>query len=140
MRKDVLVTIKATRRDLENDSEAIELVSPGTFYSKNNCYYILYKESELTGLANTSTTLKVEKKVITIIRNGSVNMRQVFELGQSHRSLYQNSLGTVELTVKPWNIEVDLTDFGGSIKLEYELALDGAAVGVNSLGIVVKEV
>ncbi|AQS60410.1 DUF1934 domain-containing protein [Desulforamulus ferrireducens] len=140
MKKAVLITLKATRWDGENDSETVELISPGTFYTKNNCYYILYKESELTGMADTSTTLKVADKTVTLIRNGSVNMRQVFELGQTHRSLYQNSLGMMEMTVTPWNIEVDLTDIGGSIKLEYELALDGTAVGTNSLEIIVKEV
>ena len=139
MGKDVLVTIKATRRDPWNDSEIIELTSPGTFYRKNDCYYILYKETELSGLDDVSTTLKVEGSSVTLIRNGSINMRQVFEQGQTHRSLYQNTLGCMEMAVKPWNIEVDLTDFGGSIKLEYELELDGAALGVNSLEIAVKE-
>ncbi|SHK50768.1 DUF1934 domain-containing protein [Desulforamulus aeronauticus] len=140
MGKEVLVTIKATRRDLGDENEIIELISQGIFYRKKDCYYILYKETELSGLADASTTLKVEGNTVTLIRNGSINMRQVFEQGQTHRSLYQNTLGCMEMVVRPWNVEVDLTDFGGSIKLEYELELDGAAVGVNSLEIAVKEV
>ncbi|SHE97831.1 DUF1934 domain-containing protein [Desulforamulus putei] len=140
MGKDVLVTVKGARRDQDNETEVIELVSPGTYYFKNNTYYIIYKETALTGMENATTTIKAEGNSVTILRNGSVSMRQVFEKGKLHRSVYQTGFSSMEMVVKPWNIEVDLTELGGSIKLEYELELSGAPVGYNSLEIVVKEV
>jgi len=139
MRKNVLVTVKGTRRDRENDAEVIELVSPGTFHHKNNSYYIIYKETAIAGMENATTTIKAEGDIVTIIRNGSINMRQVFERDKMHRSVYQTTFGSMDMMVKPWNIEVDLTDLGGSIKLEYELELDHAHLGTNSLLIMVKE-
>lgn len=140
MSRNVLVTVKAVRKDQAGETDIIELVSPGTYYCKHNNYYVIYKETSLTGMENTTTTLKVAGQTVIIIRNGNVNMRQVFELGKKHHSLYQTSLGSMEMSVKPWNIEAHLTDLGGSIKLEYELELDGAPLGSNSLEIVVKEV
>lgn len=140
MGKDVLVTVKSIRRDQENETDVIELVSPGTYHHKNNSYYIIYKETALTGMENATTTIKSEGNSVTILRNGSVSMRQVFEKGKPHQSIYQTGYGSMEMTVKPWNIEVDLTDLGGSIKLEYELKLDNSPVGFTSLEVVVKTV
>lgn len=140
MAKNVLVTVKSTRISPENEIEFIEAVYPGTLYLKNNSYYILYKETKQTGMENVSTSLKVEGERITIIRSGSVNMRQIFERGIVNRSLYQTNFGCLEMAVKPWYIEAHLTDLGGSIKLEYELELDGSSVGKTSLVIVVTEI
>lgn len=140
MAKNVLVTVKSTRTSPENETEFIEAVYPGTLYLKNNNYYILYKETQQTGMENVTTSLKVEGERITIIRNGSVSMRQIFECGVVNRSLYQSNFGCMDMAVKPWHIEVHLTDIGGSIKLEYELELDGSNVGNTSLDIIIKEV
>lgn len=139
MGKNVTVKVKATRRDLENETEVVELVSPGTLHCKNNSYYILYKETALTGMENVATTIKVEGNLVSVIRSGNVSMRQVFEAGKVHSSVYQTPYGSMQMTVKPWNIEVDLTDQGGSINLEYELEMDDTPVGTNRLEIIVQE-
>ena len=139
MTKNVLIAVKSTRTDLDNETDVIEAIYPGTLHFKNNNYFILYKETERTGMENVSTTLKTEGHKVTIIRNGNVSMRQVFERDMVHQSCYQTPYGNMEMTVKPWYIEVHLTDIGGSIKLEYELELDGAPMGKTSLDIVVTE-
>ncbi|WP_304545805.1 DUF1934 domain-containing protein [Desulforamulus aquiferis] len=134
-----MVKVKSSRTDLDNETEIIELTSPGSFYKRGDSYYIIYKETAVTGMENATTSIKVQGRVITLVRSGSVNNRQVFELGKLHRSCYQTSFGNLDMAVKPWNIEVDLTDLGGSIKLEYELELNHAKVGRNSLDIHIKE-
>ncbi|SHH14655.1 DUF1934 domain-containing protein [Desulforamulus hydrothermalis] len=139
MGQDVLVTVKGTRRDADSPPETIEVVSPGTYYCKNNTYYIIYRETALTGMDDTTTTIKSDGRTVTVIRNGSVSMRQVFEPGQSHRSVYQTGFSSMETVICPWQIEVDLTEHGGSIKLEYELVLAGVPAGTNSLEITVKK-
>ncbi|ABO51686.1 conserved hypothetical protein [Desulforamulus reducens MI-1] len=140
MGMNIMLTIKAIRMDPANDEpEITEMVVPGTYHRKNNCYYIIYKESALTGMENTTTTLKVESKTVTIIRNGNVSMRQIYEAGMERSSIYQTSFSRMDMTVTTRNIEVNLTDIGGSIKLDYELLLDHAPLGRNCLEIIVKK-
>ncbi|WP_003542706.1 DUF1934 domain-containing protein [Desulfotomaculum nigrificans] len=138
MGKDVLVTIKSTKKDSDNDTEVIELVSPGTFHKKGNSYYILYPETVISGTENSTTSVKVAADTVTIVRSGHINMRQVFEKGKLHRSVYQTPFGSMNMTVLPLQIEVDLTDLGGSIKLEYELTLNDNKLGTNTLEIKVR--
>ncbi|GAB6179292.1 DUF1934 family protein [Desulfotomaculum defluvii] len=135
MGTNVQVTVKNTQIGLDNKPEVIEVEYSGTLYRKNNNYYIIYQETQGTGMGKTTTTLKVEHNTITLIRNGTVNMRQVFEKDQIHCSTYQTPQGSMEMTVKTLNKEVILTDLGGSIKLEYELKLDHSLLGKNYLEI-----
>ncbi len=70
MRKDVIIQINGSPKYEDADGEEIELTTAGRFYRKNGSYYIMYKESELTGMEGITTTLKVEDKRITLMRNG----------------------------------------------------------------------
>lgn len=135
MGRNVRITVKNTQRDFDNSPEVIELVYAGTMHQKNNNYYIIYKEPENTGMGNTTTTLKAETNSVTISRSGAVNMRQVFQRDLAHRGFYQTPYGDMEMVVITRNIEVSLTDLGGSIKLEYELKLDHSMLGMNYLEI-----
>lgn len=90
-------------------------------------------------MENATTSIKVLNNTVTLVRSGSINSRQVFETGIKHRSVYQTPYGNFDIAIKPWYIEVDLTDMGGSIKLEYEIELNQAKAGSNSLDIQVKE-
>ncbi|RYD01359.1 hypothetical protein N752_30665 [Desulforamulus aquiferis] len=98
--KNVLVKVKSSRTDLDNETEIIELTSPGSFYKRGDSYYIIYKETAVTGMENATTSIKVQGRVITLVRSGSVNNRQVFELGKLHRSCYQTSFGNLDMAVK----------------------------------------
>nr|WP_315990920.1 DUF1934 domain-containing protein [Desulforamulus aquiferis] len=95
-----MVKVKSSRTDLDNETEIIELTSPGSFYKRGDSYYIIYKETAVTGMENATTSIKVQGRVITLVRSGSVNNRQVFELGKLHRSCYQTSFGNLDMAVK----------------------------------------
>ncbi|WP_082210479.1 DUF1934 domain-containing protein [Desulforamulus hydrothermalis] len=108
--------------------------------AKTTTYYLFYREtSPHRAWMIPPPPFKSDGRTVTVIRNGSVSMRQVFEPGQSHRSVYQTGFSSMETVICPWQIEVDLTEHGGSIKLEYELVLAGVPAGTNSLEITVKK-
>ena len=55
MKKDVIITIRGLQTFEDTGEDNVELVTNGRFYNKGGCYYVSYKESELTGLGNTTT-------------------------------------------------------------------------------------
>ncbi len=74
MRKDVIIQINGCPKYEDGNEESIELTTAGRLYRKNGNYYIIYKESELTGMEGVTTTLKVEDKRITLMRNGLLSL------------------------------------------------------------------
>lgn len=140
MRKTVLVTIRGTRTSELGEQETIELVTKANYYQKKSSFYIVYSESEISGLAGTTTYLKAEPSRVTLKRMGTAELKQVFEEGIHHEANYITPFGSMWVGVLPWKVEVDLTEVGGSINLEYELELCRQKIGYNQLSITVQEV
>ncbi|HHW42586.1 DUF1934 family protein [Desulfofundulus thermobenzoicus] len=140
MRKEVLVTVRGTQTNDLGERETIELVTKANYYQKNSSYYIVYNESEISGMAGTTTSLKAEPSRVTLNRMGTAEVKQVFEEGIHHESNYVTPYGAMWVRVLPWKVEVDLTEVGGSINLEYELEMCREKIGYNELSITVQEV
>ncbi len=140
MKKEVLVTVKGTLMDELGERETIELVTRARLFRRNRDFYIVYNESELSGMAGTTTTLKAEPSRVTLNRMGAQELKQVFEVGIPNRGNYVTPYGSMFCDVFPHKVEVDLTEMGGSINLEYELALDRQLIGSRALSITVREV
>ncbi|MCS5695521.1 DUF1934 domain-containing protein [Desulfofundulus thermocisternus] len=140
LRKEVLVTIRGTQTNDQGERETIEMVTKANYYQKNRSFYIIYNESEISGLAGTTTSLKAEPSRVILNRMGTAEVKQVFEEGIHHETSYVTPYGSMWIRVLPWKVEVDLTEVGGSINLEYELELCWQRIGYNELSITVQEV
>ncbi|HZK18285.1 MAG TPA: DUF1934 domain-containing protein [Clostridia bacterium] len=143
MHKEVLVTVKGTQNYDMGDRETIELVTVGRLFFKNESYYIMYDETEISGMEGTTTLLKAENAKsdkVTLNRAGTSEFRQVFEEGVHDEGNYVTPFGCMSTRVLPWKVKVDLTEVGGNINLEYELELSRQKIGYNELSITVKEV
>ncbi|MBM7853764.1 uncharacterized beta-barrel protein YwiB (DUF1934 family) [Desulfohalotomaculum tongense] len=140
MGKAVRVSIKNTQINQWGERETIEFVTTGSLFAKNNSIYIMYKESAVSGLEGTTTTLKVEPHRVTLNRVGAVRQKQLFKEGTGCRGTYVTPYGSFKTRVQARKLEVNLTETGGSINLDYELELNQQKIGRNKLIITVKEV
>ena len=140
MKKEVLISIKG-EQDFENmDKDSSELVTRGTLYEKGNAIYIVYEESELTGMPDTRTTIRVRSDSINVLRTGKFPSNMLFEEKKQHISLYNTPYGPLTLTVNTDKIESNLTmEKGGDLSVYYSLGLDHNYIGKNQLKINVKE-
>lgn len=139
MGKPVIITVTGTQVNEYGDVDSQEFVTTGTYHSKNGAYFIMYSESELTGMEGTATSLKAEPDRVTLNRMGTSQHKQVFETGLRYRTNYVTPFGTMYMAVTSGKVEVNLTDFGGSINLEYVLEVDNQKVSDNTLALTVRE-
>lgn len=133
MKKDVIITIKGLQSFEDTDSDSVELVTSGRFYEKNGNYYISYKESELTGLGNTTTTVKIEKNKVTVIRFGDLETHMIFEEGKKHISYYDMGFGALTVGISTKSIDKSLSDLGGRMKIDYAMEINNAVTGESAL-------
>ena len=141
MHKEVIIAVTGTQVNEYGETDAQELITKGTYYQKNGAYFIVYTESEITGMAGTTTFVKVEQAQarVTLNRAGISQHKQVFETGLRHQGNYITPCGVMSIVVNTSKVEVDLTDIGGSIKLEYELEVENEKVSDNTLSLAVRE-
>ncbi|NLL69497.1 MAG: DUF1934 domain-containing protein [Epulopiscium sp.] len=137
MKKNVLITVTGIQDGLD-PSEDIEMVIPGYYYQKQNKFYIIYKESELTGMKDTTTTIKVERDKVSILRFGKNNSSMIFERGKKHTSHYHTVHGEFMISMLTKDMKVNLDQEGGQVYVKYALEVDHMAIGSHSFHVSIR--
>ena len=137
--KDVIISIKGMQSCGEDGDDAAEFVTDGQYSYADGCGTLSYMESELTGLEGTRTSLTFDPRRMIIEREGTVNMRMIFEPGQRHTFLYETPYGTATMAVDTRCVRAELNEHGGELEIDYVVNFDNAAVGRNSFSISVRE-
>ena len=136
MKKDVIITIRGLQSFEDADNDSVELVTSGRFYEKGGNYYVSYKESELTGLGDTTTTVKIE---VTVMRFGELQTHMIFEAGQKHISYYDMGFGSLTVGVSTRSIDKKLSESGGHMKIDYAMEINNAVAGESALLMDIRE-
>lgn len=139
MKKDVIISVKGSQISEDSDENVMELITEGKYYKKGDTYFITYKESEVTGMKGTTTTLKVVDNMVTLMRFGSVNSQFVFQRGQKHVSYYDTEYGAFTISVYTNQMEIKVDDNGGEIRVGYELEIDNNKTGENDFHMFIRE-
>ena len=122
MEERFLITIKGTMEQ-RGDSDTVELMTRGNLVHKENAYYIVYKETETTGYAGCTTTVKVaeDARRVSMTRFGKNHSQLIIEKGTRHLCHYETGYGAVSLGVAADAIEHALTEQGGRLQFSYTL-------------------
>ena len=124
MDKNVIVSLIGLQINEGMEPDIMELVTEGTYKKKGDSHYISYQESETTGMEGTTTTIKASGDVLTLIRFGSVNSQFIFQQGKRHLSHYDTGYGSFTVGITASNVEIDIGEHSGNIRLGYEMSID----------------
>lgn len=138
MKEKILIRIKGTQKDKSGEENQIELTTEGTIYDKGDNTYIVYEESEISGMEGTTTTLKIEKdSKISMKRFGTNESSMIFEKGKRSNSIYHTSFGDFEMKIFTNKVDICLTEDkrSGKIDIGYDLVITGMVESTNQLNI-----
>ncbi|MCX7619179.1 DUF1934 domain-containing protein, partial [Tepidiforma sp.] len=91
----------------------MSFITEGRLTRENGEYVVSYEESEITGLNGTTTTLKVSKDSVTLIRHGNNSSMMLFEVGKTHLTGYDTQYGSVMMGITAKSVDVDFGEAGG---------------------------
>jgi uncharacterized beta-barrel protein YwiB (DUF1934 family) len=138
MDKNVIIKVRG-KQILDNEIPGtLELITEGKYYKKDNAYYATYNESEVTGMEGTTTTIKIENQIVTLMREGSINSQFVFQKGQRHVSYYDTTYGAFTVGVFANDVDVNVNDCGGEIHVDYCIEIN-ESTGCNDFFILIEE-
>ena len=137
--KNVVVTVIGTQSDAQGEDSRIELITVGRCYEKNAVKYIVYKDSEISGLEGVTTMLKVYEKHIVLVRSGSVEHKQEFYLGEKSYSTYITPYGTMQMGILTKSMKMDFGSVAGVLNISYDLEINGQWQSANTLSVSVRE-
>ena len=123
--RNYLIRIDSVIEDARRDEkpETIQLMTRGNFLRKDGNFFIVYDETEATGLAGCTTTIKVSEdaKCVSMLRSGPLPSHLVIEKGTRHMCHYETELGDLTLGIAADSICHTLDDRGGKVKFSYTL-------------------
>lgn len=132
MERKVIVSLKS-KQIIDGQEESVEMITPGKLYSKEDAYYVVYEETEVSGMEGTTTTLKIGNQNVSLIRFGTVSSKLNFKRGVKDVSLYKTPYGILEVVVNPKEVDIDVNEEGGQIRLVYDLEPAGLKSSKNEL-------
>ena len=134
MKKDVLIKITGIQK-ADGDSDRVELLTTGSYYKKNDSYFILYDESEATGFDGSHTILKYDEaqRRVTMTRSGATRSQLIIEEGRRHQCNYDTGYGSLIIGVSCDRLTSHLTEEGGEIAFGYSLDINAALTSVNQV-------
>ena len=136
--KDVIINIKTVQYDNNTDEEdIIELRTEGKYYNEDDTDYLIYEESELSGLLGTTTEIKIRGNQVELNRKGEHESTMSFEKDKRYQSVMSTPMGNIPIEIMTNNISYDLDNDPLSLKLEFEysIALKGLFQGKNVISI-----
>ena len=123
----------------DKEEDQLEFVTDGKLYEKNGSIFVIYEESEVSGMAGCKTAVKVEGETVKMRRIGKVgfNTELCFEKGKRFSSVYETPYGPMDVEVLTnWvKNNIDKEKMRGQIDIEYDVSLSGYAEGKNRITI-----
>ena len=125
MNEDYLIRIDG-RMEQDGGDDQVQLMTRGSFLKKNGSFFISYQESETTGYAGCTTTVKVAQdgRRVAMLRFGPAASQLIIQKGVRHLCHYDTGEGALTLGVAADAISNRLTDEGGEVEFSYTLDAD----------------
>ncbi len=137
--KDITLKIIGKQQYEGIEEDQMEFVTDGKLYVRNNSIYIIYDETEVSGMEGCKTTIKMNDKSVRMRRTGKVgfNTELYFETGKRFNSIYETPYGPMGVEVLTDYVKNDfnIEECKGSIDVEYQVSMEGLAEGRNKLTI-----
>lgn len=137
MHDNVIISIKGKQVN-ENGPDEMELVTEGRMICNDKGVLVSYQETELTGLQGTTTMLRINGPVVTLLREGTVNSQMVFEEGRRHLSMYETPYGSMSVGINTRRVTNTIGESGGDLEIDYAIEIDNLMVGRNFFSMNVK--
>lgn len=141
IQEDYLITVEGTQEG-DGMKDTVSLCTRGEFRQKNDTYYITYRESETTGYAGCTTTVKAEAggRKVSMLRFGPTPSQLMLEKGVRHICHYETGQGSLSLGLSADEIRCGLTEEGGQLWFSYLLDFDSETISKNTVHITVRKV
>ncbi len=132
----VFIRIKGNMSQGINDTDVIEFCTEGVMEKMGESIYLTYNESKISGLEGTTTTIKLDKETMSLMRIGDVNYTMDFAKGLKKYNKYETGYGQLNMGIV--TNELKITYDGNKLKdiiIDYDLDINGSSIGNNIINI-----
>lgn len=143
MTKEVLISISGLHmgvNEMESEeSEPIEVLSPGNYYCKNGKHYLFFEEAVEGFREVIKSQIRWQgSEILEVSKKGLTNMNMIFEKNKKNHCFYQTPYGQLNLGIYTTDIMVDETEDNIDICAEYAMDVNHEPIAECTIRINVK--
>lgn len=134
MTKDVLLSISGLHYETagiaeEEGNEPIQVITPATYYFKNNKHYVIYDEvvEGIPGFIRNKVRI-AESGKLEIVKSGLSNTHMIFEKDKMNITQYDTPYGELLVGTHTKDMQVDVTDRNIDVHVNYALDVNNEPV------------
>ena len=141
MENNALITLIG-KNTVDGEVDSFELTTQGKYMKQNGKYFVSYEGSEITGYLNTTTTLKIQENLVSMIRFGKEmgSSQMIFEENKQYTGVYRTPHGNMSVDVFTNEMSVEVDDDGGEVELDYFVQLNSCQPVRNNLKVKIRKV
>ena len=109
--ENIVIEIKSKIEQIEGDKNIIEMSTVGELFEKNGSTFVVYFESEVSGMQGCKTVLKISGETITLTRFGDTTTKMIFNRQSSMKSLYHTPYGDFDMEVKTLELDSEIVNY-----------------------------
>jgi uncharacterized beta-barrel protein YwiB (DUF1934 family) len=132
----VFIKIKGNMSQGISETDVIEFCTEGIMEKMGEVVYLTYKESKISGLEDTTTTIKLDKEAMSLMRIGDVNYTMDFCKGLKKYNKYETNYGLLNMGIVTNDLKIIYE--GNKLKdivVDYDLDINGSSIGNNIINI-----
>ena len=139
MEKEIILFVRGEQTYDSAAPEVTELATEGVMTIDGGEIILTYQESELTGMAGTTTRFIIRGDTVVLERTGMIVSRMEFKQGERSSSFYETPWGTMAVDVATTKLAHRLTERGGVMEIAFTIAINHQVTGENRFKIRVRE-
>lgn len=130
MTKEVLIHMKGvqTLAEMQNEEDALEVITAGEYYFRNNTHFLLFDENMEGFTEPTHNMIKIRPGMMEVRKKGLVNVHMIFERDKKNLALYKTPFGTMEMEIAATKVTMAESEDWIEISAEYALGMNGSLV------------
>ena len=133
MTKDVLLSISGLHYETvdavgADENEPIRVITPATYYYKNNKHYVIYDEvvEGMPGMIKNKVRIANDK--LEIMKSGLSNTHMIFEKDKINITQYETPYGDLVVGTHTKDMQVDVTDEKIDVHVNYALDVNSEKI------------
>ncbi|MBQ8356400.1 MAG: DUF1934 domain-containing protein [Clostridia bacterium] len=110
------------------ETEHMEMTVEASYHDDGERICIRYKESELSGMEGSTTSVSFRKNdpaMISMLRDGTVKTALIFEQSKRHLCIYKTQIMPFEVCVYTRSVD-NRIETDGTLRMDYAVELRGA--------------
>lgn len=124
MTKDVLISIEGIQFGDIPDSDKIEVITPGSYYKKQDHHFVMYDEVTEGSDEVTKNLIKFKDDTFTLTKRGYTNVDMVFEKNKRNMTNYVTPFGSLLVGIDADKVNIDEKDDLIDIDIAYALDIN----------------